>query len=123
MFGSTYIEVNILPIFISVFSHQSLSVVRIHVSQVVSTRPSKTRHRVEFKWEDGFVVNEFLVYHSVLRGIPSPTLGVSQWRLACFGGLISFDLGQFEWQALFWNDVGHSVFVVHREWFAPITLT
>ena len=123
MFRSTNIQVNVLPIFISFFRNQSLIVLWIHITQVICRRTSKTRHRIQFQWEYGFIVNLRNVYDSICLGIPSPFLSMSEWWFTCLRWLISLYFRQFQWQTFLRNHVRHVVLIIYREWFSPISLT
>ena len=123
MLATTYVEVHVLPVLISLLAYESLIVVRIHIAQVVSRRTCETWHGVELQWEYGLVIYEALVNHLFLLCIPSPLLGSAQWWLASLCWLVGLNLRQFEWQALLWNHLWHSVLVIYREWLTPVALT
>ena len=57
MLRTSYIEIHILPVVISFLRNQCLFIVGIHIAQIVSRRTGKARHREEFQWEDGLVVD------------------------------------------------------------------
>ena len=123
MFGTSYIEVHVAPVFVHLLVNQCRVVARVHVAQVVSAGACESRHGVQFQGEDGDVVYLFVLYHAVVHRVPCPAGGVSQRRLACFGRQELRHFGQFQWQAAFGEHVGHVVLVVNGERFAPITLT
>ena len=123
MFRSAHIQVNVLPIFVSLLAHQCLVVVGVHIPQVVGRRARKPRHGVQFEREHTAMVNQCLVNNFFLFDIPCPQFGVAQWRLSAFSGFIFADFGQLQWQFVFGHHIGHAVFIIHGEWFAPVALS
>ena len=122
MLCSSNIEVDIAPVLISLTTHKGLFILGIHIAEVVGRTTSETRHRIQFEWEDGLVVNLILAYYLIKLCVPSPHLGATQWGFTRFRRLVFVDLRQFERQTLFWNHIGHIVLVVHRERLTPIAL-
>ena len=122
MLGATHVEVYVAPVFVGRLAHQRLVVVRIHVAQIVGTRPGEARHGVEVDGEHRLLVDETVLHYAVLLGVPGPFLGAAQWRLARLGGLILLDLGQFDGQTLLGNHARDATLVVHRERLAPVSL-
>ena len=123
MLGSTYVEVNVLPVFVYVLSHESIVVLRVHISQVVCGATCKARHGEQFQWEDGIIVYELLVNDLVLLSVPSPYLCPSQRWFASLCRLILVYLGKLKRQTLLRYHVRHAVLVIHRERLSPVTLT
>ena len=122
MLASAYIEVDVLPVIISLLAYEAVVVVRIHITQIVCRRSGEARHGVEFEREHGLVVYQSLFYYLLLLYVPCPHLGASQWRFACLGRLVCLYFGQFERQTRLGNQLRHSVLIVYGERFAPITL-
>ena len=123
MLATTYVEIYVLPVLISLLAYECLVVVRIHIAEIVSRRTCETWHGVELQWEYSLVIYETLVNHLFLLSIPSPLLSATQWWLTRLCWLIGLNLRQFEWQALLWNHLWHSVLVIYREWLTPVALT
>ena len=46
MLATTYVEIDVLPVFSSLFRYESLVVVRIHIAEIVGRRASKSRHGI-----------------------------------------------------------------------------
>ena len=120
---TTYVEVYVAPVLVSVVAHEGLLVLGVHIAQIVCTGASETRHRVQLQWEDALVVDEVFADHLVRLGVPGPHLGASQWGLARLRRLVLVNLRQLQGQALLGNHVGHIVLVVDGERLAPVALT
>ena len=123
MFATTYIQVHILPILISLFADQCLIVVGIHVAEIVSRTSCKTWHCIEFDGEDGLIVNLSIFHNLLVHFIPSPNSGIAKWRFTRFSRQELIHLWQFDRQTLFWNHGWDAVLVIYRERLTPITLT
>ena len=108
VFCAANIEVNIAPIVICQFANQCLCVVWVHIAEVVSRRTCKTWHSVQF---------QFISLFSF------PFRSTSKRWFACFCWEIFVNFWQLEWQFAFVQHVRHTIFVIYREWLAPIALT
>ena len=122
MFGTTDIEVYILPILISLLTHKCLVIVWVHVTKIVCWATSKARHCIQLQWEYSLIVNQCLLNNLTFNLIPSPNLRTTQWWFATFCWFVLVDFRQFKWQTLLWYHVRHPLLVIDWEWFSPITL-
>ena len=95
----------------------------IHITEVVCRRTSKARHCIEFDREDGLIVDKSLIHDLLVCFIPSPYLGVAQWRLTSLSREELIHLWKFDRQTLLWNHCWDAVLVIYREWLTPVTLT
>ena len=120
---TTYVEVYITPVFVSITTDKGLLVLGVHIAQIVSRTAGKARHRVQFQGEDGLVVDFVLADHLVELRIPRPDLSTSQWGLTSLGGLVLVNLRKFQRQTLLGNHIGHIVLIVDRERLTPVALT
>ena len=122
MLCTAHIQVYILPVSVNLRINKCLVVLRIHIAQVISRTSGESRHGVQFQREDGLVVDQFVGYHLVVYGVPSPVCSVSQWRLTGFGRQEFAYFRQFQRQTAFWNHIRHVVLVIYRERLTPIAL-
>ena len=119
---TTDIEINLTPVFVGLFAHESSVVVVVHIAEIVCRRTRETRHGAKFKREDIDIVNQRLRNHFVVLLVPRPEVGIAERWLACGGRFEVRHSREFEWQARFWNHVWHAVFVVNWEGFTPVAL-
>src|SRR5690606_12826417 len=127
VFASSYIQVNILPVFLSFFGNKAFMVFHIHISEKVPRTSRPSGHGVEFEGEN--IVMVILPRplqrrgdNSIRFGIPIPIFSSSQWWFAFFGGKVFFNLGKSEGQAIFRDGIRKSVFIINRERFSPVPL-
>ena len=84
MFGTTNIKVYILPVIAHRFAQQTFIVMGIHVTEVVSRRTGKARHRREFQGEYRSVINLFVFNNAIVYRVPRPLFGITKRRFARF---------------------------------------
>ena len=123
MFATAHIQIDILPILVSLLAHQSLVVVWVHIAQIVSRTARKTWHGVEFDREHRLVVNLRVLHNLLVHLVPSPHRSIAQWGFTCLRRQELIHLRQLNGQALLWNHRRDAILVIHRERLTPITLT
>ena len=64
-----------------------------------------------------------ILYYTFVYGVPSPFGSMSQRWFSGFGRKEFGNFRQFKRQTTFVDHIRHSILVVNREWFAPVTLT
>ena len=107
VFDTSDVKVYVLPIFVGLFGYQLLVVMRVHVTQVVSRRSSKTGHRTQF---------ERLSLYAM------PALDTCKRRFAAFGRRKIRYFRKLQRKLVFSEYVRHSVAVINRYRLSPITL-
>ena len=100
------IEIDILPIFISLLRYQLFIVLRIHVTEIVGTGAGKSEH--------GAILARIAV--------PSPILGAGERRFAGLSRQELVHLRQNHRQLGLRNGIRHPFFVIDGERFTPIAL-
>ncbi len=120
--GTADVEVDVAPVFVGLLRDQLMVVVGIHIAQVIGARSGEARHGIEVDGKYGLLVNEAVVDHLLVDGVPCPLGGAAQWRLTVLGGFVGRNLGQFDGQAVLGNHLGDAVVVIYWERLAPIAL-
>ena len=123
MFATAHIQIDILPILVSLLAHQSLVVVWVHIAQIVGRTARKAWHGVEFDGEHRLIVNLRVLHNLPVHLVPSPHRSIAQWRFTCLRRQELVHLRQLDRQTLLGNHRRDAILVIYRERLTPITLT